>query len=97
MPTYIVLVNYTQQGIEAIKESPGRVDQVRGLMKSMGGAMPTIFLTMGRYDLVAITEAPNDEAAAKAALIIGKGGNVRTETMRAFTEEEMKTLVGSLD
>ena len=96
MAIYISLVNYTEQGIKAIKESPDRVKAVRGLAESLGGKMPQLFLTMGAYDLVAITEFADDETAAKFALTIGSGGNVRTTTMRAFDETQMREIIGSL-
>lgn len=96
MNTYISLLNYTQQGIANIKESPNRVDQARGLMKSLGGDMPGFYLTIGRYDMVAITQASDDEAAAKALLMIGMGGSIRSETLRAFTEDEYRKIIGSI-
>lgn len=96
MATYISLVNYTEQGIKAIKDSPNRVNAVRALAERLGGTMPQIFLTMGSYDLVAISEFADDETAAKFVLAIGSGGNVRTTTMRAFDEGQMREIIGSL-
>ena len=96
MATYISLVNYTDQGIKTIKDSPSRVDAVRALAESLGGRMTQLFLTMGDYDLVAISELPDDEAAAKFALAIGSAGNVRTKTMRAFGEDQMREIISSL-
>ena len=96
MATYISLVNYTDQGIKTIKDSPSRVDAVRSLAEKLGGRMTQLFLTMGDYDLVAISELPDDEAAAKFALAIGSAGNVRTKTMRAFGEDQMREIISSL-
>lgn len=96
MPTYLSLVNFTQQGIQNIKESPARLDAAKKAFKAMGGELKHFYLTLGRYDIVLIGEHPNDETAAKAALATGSLGNVRTETFRAFTEEEYRKLIKSL-
>lgn len=96
MPTYISLVNYTEQGIRNIKEAPKRIDAVRQMVKDAGGELRAIYLTMGQYDLVTIVEAPNDEVVAKTMLTIGSAGNVRTTTMRAFPEADFRTIVRSL-
>jgi uncharacterized protein with GYD domain len=96
MPTYIMLVNWTQQGIEKIKECPGRVDAVKSLFKEMAGEVKGFYLVMGRYDAVVIAEAPNDETAAKIALALGSKGRVRTETLRAFNEDEFRKIIGAL-
>ena len=96
MPTYISLFRYTREGISAIKDSPNRLEKVKQVFKSVGGELKAFYLTMGSYDGVVISEAPNDEACAKAALIIGAAGAVRTETLRAFTEEEYRKLIASL-
>ena len=96
MPTYISLVSYTQKGIENVKESPERLEKVKAAMKAAGGEFKAFYLTMGRYDIVVISEAPNDEAAATTMLAIGAAGNVRTETLRAFTEDEYRNIIASL-
>lgn len=96
MPTYITLAHWTQQGVEKVKDSPARLDAARKAFKALGADLKEFYLTMGRYDFVLITEAPNDEAAAKAALAVASQGNVRTETLRAFTEDEYRKLLGSL-
>ena len=96
MSTCITLLNYTEQGLKAIKESPSRVEKARQLFKSMGGELKSFYLVQGRYDAVVISEAPNDETAAKFALTIGAQGNVRTETVRAFTEDEYRKIVSGL-
>ncbi len=96
MPTYITLFSYTDQGIESIKDSPARVDAAREGLAAMGVEIKEIFLTMGRYDLVAVVEAPDDATAAKAILITGSQGNVRSESMRAFTESEFRDIIGDL-
>ena len=96
MATYISLVNYTEQGIKSIKESPKRVDGVRVLAEKLGGKMSDLYLTMGAYDLVAISEFPDSEAAAKFALTLGSMGNVRTTTLQAFGENQFRDIVSNL-
>ena len=96
MATYILLVNYTEQGIKAIKDSPKRVDGVRNLAQKLGGKMDDLYLTMGAFDIVAISEFPDDESAAKFALTLNSLGNVRTTTLRAFDEGQFRNIVSTL-
>jgi uncharacterized protein with GYD domain len=96
MATYIILVNYTQKGIENVKESPKRLDDVKRAFKAMGAELKDFYLAVGRYDIVIIAESPNDETVATLALLIGSHGNVRTETLRAFNEEEYRTIINAL-
>jgi uncharacterized protein with GYD domain len=91
-----MLANWTQQGIQNIKESPSRLEASKKLFKSMGIKLKEFYLVLGRYDTVAILEAPNDEAVAKAALIVGSLGAVRTDTLRAFKEDEYRKIIASL-
>ena len=96
MPTYVTLLNYTQQGAQHIKESPERVEKAKAAMRAAGGEMKAFYLTMGQYDAVTISEAPSDEAYATTILAVAAGGNVRTETLRAFTEEEYGRIIANL-
>jgi uncharacterized protein with GYD domain len=96
MPMYITFLNYTQQGIKDIKNAPNRVAAARRDIEAARGKIHAFYLTMGRYDAVTVIEAASDEAAAANALAVGAQGNVRTTTMRAFTEEEMAVIVGGL-
>jgi uncharacterized protein with GYD domain len=96
MPTYISLLRYTQQGIAAIKQGPTRLDTAKQAYKKAGGELKAFYLTIGQYDAVAIAELPDDTALAKMALALGAMGNVRTETLRAFTEAEFRKIVGEL-
>lgn len=96
MSTYIMLVNYTQQGIENIKDSPDRLDKAKELLQSLGGEVKAFYLTMGTYDIVVVIEAPNDETVAKFVLAAGSHGNVRTTTLKAFPEPEFREIVQSL-
>lgn len=96
MASYVMLFNYTHQGIERIKESPARIDAARQALRSVGGELKQWYLAMGKYDGVVVIEAPDDETVAKFALATGALGNVRTETLRVFTEEEFRKMVADL-
>ena len=96
MAKYISLVKYTAKGIENIKESPDRLDAFKQLCESMGAKVEGFYLTMGRYDLVVIVDAPTPEAVSKIILATGSGGAVRTETLPAFSEEEYRKIISEL-
>ena len=96
MATYIGLINYTDQGIRNVKDSPARADAARKAIKDMGGDMTALYLTMGTYDLVVIIEAPSDAVVAKFVLALGSAGNVRTTTLKAFNEAEFRSIIESL-
>lgn len=96
MATYIALIKWTEQGIKAVKESPKRADAARELARQRGGDLKTLYMVMGDYDLVGILEAPDDETYARVVLALGATGNIRTTTLKAFTEEEYRRIVASL-
>lgn len=96
MAHYILLLNYTQEGISKIKDSPNRAEAARALARECGAEMKDLYLTMGEYDLVAQVEADSDEAMARFALAVGSQGNVRSRTLRAFTEDQFREIVKSL-
>jgi len=96
MATYIVLLRYTQQGIQKIKEAPARIDAAKKAFRAMGAEMKQYFSVMGQYDAIVITEAPNDETVAKLALSVGSQGAIQTETLRAFTEDEFRKIIKAL-
>ena len=96
MATYISLIKFTQQGIATIKDGPARLDTGKETLRALGSELKAFYLTMGRYDIVSISEAPDDQAAAKVALAIGSVGNVTTETLRAFTEDDYRAMVAAL-
>jgi uncharacterized protein with GYD domain len=96
MPTYITLGRWTQQGIARVKESPARLDAFKQLVKSEGGDVKGFYMVTGQYDIVVISEAPNDEAMAKIALATGSKGGVKTETLRAYTEDEYRKIIAAL-
>ena len=96
MATYIILTNWTQKGIENVKESPDRLDAAKKAFQAAGGELKEFYLVMGKYDMVIVAEGPDDETAAKLALAVGSGGAVRTETLRAFTEDEYRKIIAAL-
>ena len=93
MPIYVVLGNFTQKRMETIKQLPEGVKEATELFKSYGVKINQLVFTMGRYDMVAIGEAPNEEAITKALLSWGSKGLLRTETLTGFTPEKMVELV----
>ncbi len=96
MATYVTLLRYTEQGLKNIKEGPSRLEKAKQAFRALGGELKSFHLVQGRYDAIVISEAPNDEVVAKFALATGSQGNVRTETMRAFTEDEYRKLISGL-
>lgn len=93
MPTYIHLTSYTGEGVQNIADSPDRVDDAKDLATSLNGEFKDFFLTFGQYDIVAITEFPDDETAAQFSLSVGSKGAVTTETLKAFTEDEFRDII----
>jgi len=93
MPTYVTLYKWTEQGVKDAKNVPARVAKAKKLTESMGGKFLEIYVTMGDYDLVSVTEGPSDEMASAIALSIASKGNVKTTTMRAFTESEFSEIL----
>jgi uncharacterized protein with GYD domain len=93
MPLYIAMVNWTDQGIKGLHESPGRAAAFKQLATELGCTVHGLFFTMGRYDIAARIEAPDDETVSALMLQLGQRGNVRSETMRAFTEEEFAAVL----
>jgi len=96
MPNYIALLTWTQQGSASVKDSPKRLDAGRKAFKKLGVKLKDTYLTMGRYDLVCVIEAPDDNTFARAILSLASQGNVQTETLKAFTEDEYRKIIGSL-
>lgn len=93
MPTYISLVSWTDQGIRNVKEAPQRLDAFKKAVETAGGKVNGYYLTMGKYDSVVILELPSDEVAAALVLKGGSQGNVRTETLKAFSENEFRNII----
>src|SRR5687768_3270385 len=97
MSFYIILWNYTDQGIENVKESPKRADAFKSKLENAGGRLIETYYTFGKYDGVSIVEAPNDEILVSCLLSIGSQGNARTVTLKAFTYEDATKIIGSTE
>ena len=93
MPSYITLMNLTDQGIKDVKDIPGRIDKGLKAWEAMGGKTLAFYMTMGPYDYVAVTEAPNDEVAAAFSLALGAQGFVRTTGLKAFNRDEVGAII----
>lgn len=96
MPTYITLMKWTEQGIKSVKESPQRLDAAKKAIAAAGGKLNGFYLTMGRYDMVAIAEFPSDEVGTVFLLSLGGGGSLRTETLKAYPEAEYRKIIAKL-
>ena len=96
MNTYVALVNWTQKGIQEFRDSPSRVAKAKAAVAAGGGEMKSFYVTLGRYDMIAVIEAPDDTTYAKVMLVLGSKGGIRTETLRAFTEEEFRDIVAEV-
>ncbi len=96
MALYFTLINYTDQGIKDMKGASGRVAAAREAVESAGGKFLHYHLTMGQYDAVAISEAPDDATYASIMLTIAAQGNIRTTTLKGFTEEETFRILDNL-
>jgi uncharacterized protein with GYD domain len=96
MITYITLYKYTQQGMQTIKQSPERIEQARHALEKAGARLKAVYLTTGRYDLVAISEWPSEQSAMSFLLGQGAAGYVTSETLRAFDEASFKKIVAGL-
>ncbi len=93
MPTYIILMKLTDEGVKAIKEAPQRIEEGIKAQEAMGGKLIGFYLVMGEYDYVGIGEAPNDETATRFALALGSQGYLRTTTLKAFPREEIAGII----
>ncbi len=96
MPSYVVLMKLTDQGIKAIKDAPARVEEGVKAWEAMGGHVTGFYTTMGEYDYVAVGEAPSDETAVAFSMALSSRGNVRTTTLRAWPREAFAELVKQL-
>jgi uncharacterized protein with GYD domain len=95
MPTFITLTNFTDQGIKNVKDSPERMQAFKAAAEKVGVKVKDVYYTVGSHDLVAITEG-TEEAVTGLLLKIGSMGNIRTQTMRGFTPDEFKKIVGTI-
>ena len=96
MATYIILANFTEQGIRNVKDTSNRADAFRNMAQKAGVTVKEQYWTLGSHDIVAVVEAPDDIAVTALGLSVGALGNVRTETLRAFSKAEMTTIVGKM-
>lgn len=96
MPTYIGLLEFTEQGIENIEDSPARLEEAKELAASLESEVKEFYLTFGQYDAVTVIEAPDDETAARLVLTVTKGGAISSETLKAFPEEEYRDVIDGL-
>ena len=96
MPTYIVVGNFTDQGVRNVKDTLKRLEGVRGVARKLGVTVKDAYWTLGQYDIALVAEAPDEAAMTAFGLSVGAQGNVRTQTMRAFTTDEMGKLLGRM-
>src|ERR687898_3540367 len=96
MPTYVVLMNWTDQGIRSVKDTVQRRDQANALAQKHGASIEEVYWTVGPYDLVTIVEAPDDKSATAMLLELATAGNLRTTTLRAYDREEMSGVLQRL-
>ena len=93
MPLYVALVNWTDQGIKHYRDSVRRAEDYRGLVEKNGGQVRQLVWTLGEYDVVVVTDFPDDETATAVALQTGALGSIRTKTMKAFDAEQMSAII----
>ena len=96
MTSYIVLMNWTEQGAKNVRDSPKRLDAARKQLGEMGGSFKAFYLTMGEFDMVAVVEAPDDAVLARFALMLAANGNLKSRTLKAFPEFAYREIISSL-
>ncbi len=96
MATYLCLLRWTKEGVEKIKDSPSRLDTAKKAFASAGGKIISFHMLMGQYDIAIVVEAPDDATLARVALSLASKGGVRTETLRAFTEDEYRKIISGI-
>jgi uncharacterized protein with GYD domain len=96
MSHYIILVNFTDQGIKNVKDSPKRAEAFRSALEKKGGKVINLYYTLGKHDIVAIVEAPNDDAIASVLYVTGSKGKFRTKTLKAFPMSEAAKIIEKL-
>lgn len=96
MPTYVILMNLTDQGIRNIKDAPARLEGITKALNAAGGKLLAFYTVMGPYDYVAIAEGPSDEVTLAQLLALGMAGNVRTMTLKAFPVEQFAGILKKL-
>jgi uncharacterized protein with GYD domain len=96
MPTYVALLNWTDQGARNVKETVRRAGEQRAALEKLGVKLHTLYWTQGAYDLIGVAEAPDDETMSAAMLAAAGAGNIRSQTLRAYGEEEMQGILQKL-
>ena len=96
MPTYIVLGQFTDQGIRNVKETTKRAQALKDMAKKFGATVNAVYWTLGQYDIATIVDAPDDTSLNALLLSVGALGNVRTQTLRAFSADEMGPILGRM-
>jgi uncharacterized protein with GYD domain len=96
MPAYITLINFTEQGVRNVKETGKRADAIAKALKKIGVSVRDVYWTLGRFDGVLIFDAPDEETATAALMTIGRMGNVRSHTMRAFGRDEIDGILAKV-
>lgn len=96
MATYIALINWTDQGVKGFKDSVDRFETARSQLRSMGVDFKDCYWTIGSHDIVALIDAPDDETLAAGLLAVAGAGNIRTSTLRAFSADEMRGVIGKV-
>ena len=96
MPRYILLIDWTAQGIKNVKDTVKRAKSFEGAIEKAGGKSLGFYYTIGRHDMVALVEAPSDEAIAPVLFSLGNLGNVCAETLKAFSMDEAANIIEKL-
>jgi uncharacterized protein with GYD domain len=96
MAMYVVLANFTDQGVKNVKDTTKRADAFKELAKSKGASVKDIYWTLGRFDIVATVDAPDDATMTALGLSIAQAGNIRTQTLRAFSAADMGAILGKV-
>jgi uncharacterized protein with GYD domain len=96
MTTYIMLMNWTEQGAKNVRDSPKRLDAAKKQLGDMGGSFKSFYLTMGEFDMVAVVEAADDAVLARFALMLAASGNLKSRTLKAFPEFAYREIISSL-
>ena len=94
MARYVVLIDWTQRGVESFQESVDRYEAAQQAFQEIGVSFQDVYWTLGSHDIVSVVEAPDDESLAAALLRVASQGNIRTQTLRAFTQDEMRSVIG---
>ena len=96
MSTFIILSSFTEQGVRAVKDTTKRADKFRDMAKQHGATVKDLYWTLGQYDVVAIIEAPDVTSVTALGLSLGMAGNVRTQTLPAFSADDMAKVLAKM-